>query len=181
MMGLQKGGERMTNKEAKAIIRKEYLCVDRDCDIERSCGRCDLMMPSKEPILEAFRMAMDLLDRNATTKDCLGVDAISRKDAINALGYDIEITSDEGLVKYKSEIKEMLCKIYDVQKEQIEKLPSVNPTKTGHWNCGDDMFEYAICSSCKHETGEAWEYAKRNFKFCPNCGSYNGGDDNGNE
>ena len=43
--------------------------------------------------------------------------------------------------------------------------------KTGHWNCGDDMFEYAICSSCKHETGEAWEYAKRNFKFCPNCGA----------
>lgn len=43
--------------------------------------------------------------------------------------------------------------------------------KTGHWNCGDDMFEYAICSSCKHETGEAWEYAKRNFKYCPNCGA----------
>lgn len=42
--------------------------------------------------------------------------------------------------------------------------------KTGRWDCGDDMFEYAICSSCKHETGEAWEYAKRNFKYCPNCG-----------
>lgn len=43
--------------------------------------------------------------------------------------------------------------------------------RKGHWNCGDDMFEYAICSSCKHETGEAWEYAKRNFKYCPNCGA----------
>ena len=45
------------------------------------------------------------------------------------------------------------------------------PETIGHWNCGDDMFEYAICSSCKHETGEAWEYAKRNFKYCPNCGA----------
>lgn len=138
----------MTNKEAKAIIRKEYLCVDRDCDIERSCGRCDLMMPSKEPILEAFRMAMDLLEQNATTKDCLGVDAISRKDAINALGYNIEITSDEGLEKYKSEIKEMLCKIYDVQKEQIEKLPSVNPTKTGNADCHECKTEHD-CYECE--------------------------------
>lgn len=58
-------------------------------------------------------------------------------------------------------------------KERVDKLPPVTPQepKTGHWNCGDDMFEYAICSSCKHETGEAWEYAKRNFKYCPNCGT----------
>ena len=40
-------------EEAIEIIRKEYLCVDRDCDIERNCGKCDLMMPSKEPILKA--------------------------------------------------------------------------------------------------------------------------------
>lgn len=58
----------MTNKEAGMnreqaiyIIRKEYLCVDRDCDIEKNCGKCDLMMPSKEPILEAYKMAMNAL------------------------------------------------------------------------------------------------------------------------
>ncbi len=53
----------MTKPEAKAIIRKEYLCVDRDCDIEKNCGRCDLMIPSKEPILEAYKMAMDALEQ----------------------------------------------------------------------------------------------------------------------
>ena len=53
----------MTKEEAIAIIRKEYLCVDRDCDIERSCGRCDLMMPSKEPILEAYNMAIKALEQ----------------------------------------------------------------------------------------------------------------------
>jgi len=51
----------MDRQQAIEIIRKEYLCVSRDCDIERSCGKCDLMMPSKEPILEAYKMAMDAL------------------------------------------------------------------------------------------------------------------------
>ena len=54
----------MTNEDAIAIIRKEYLCVDRDCDIERSCGKCDLMMPSKEPILEAYNMAIKALEQD---------------------------------------------------------------------------------------------------------------------
>lgn len=59
--------EEMTIDEAIAIIRKEYLCVDRDCDIERSCGKCDLMMPSKEPILEAYKMAIKALEQMPVT------------------------------------------------------------------------------------------------------------------
>ena len=53
----------MTIEEAKVIIRKEYLCVNRDCNIERSCGKCDLVMPSKEPILEAYKVATQALDK----------------------------------------------------------------------------------------------------------------------
>ena len=62
----------MTPSEALSIIRKEYLCVDRDCDIERSCGKCDLMMPSKEPILQAYKMAIQALetqDREQADRD----------------------------------------------------------------------------------------------------------------
>jgi len=62
----------MTNEEAIAIIRNEYKCVDRDCDIERSCGKCDLMMPSKEPILEAYKLAIKALEQQPCD------DAISR-------------------------------------------------------------------------------------------------------
>lgn len=58
------------------------------------------------------------------------------------------------------------CLAIDMAIQALEQEP-----KIGHWNCGDDMFEYAICSSCKHDTGEPWEYAKRNFKYCPNCGA----------
>ena len=57
----------MTNEEAIAIIRNEYKCVDRDCDIERNCGKCDLMMPSKEPILEAYKWAIKALEQQPTT------------------------------------------------------------------------------------------------------------------
>ena len=51
----------MTREEAIEIIKKEYSCVNRDCDIERSCGKCDLVMPDKEPILEAYKMAIKAL------------------------------------------------------------------------------------------------------------------------
>ena len=61
------GRAEMNRDEAIAIIRKEYLCVDRDCDIERSCGKCDLMIPSKEPILEAYKMALKALEREQKT------------------------------------------------------------------------------------------------------------------
>lgn len=50
----------MTNDQELAIqiLQNEYRCVDRDCGIERSCGKCDLMMPSKEPILKAYKIAI---------------------------------------------------------------------------------------------------------------------------
>ena len=59
----------MTDKEAIAIIRKEILCVSRDCDIERSCGRCDLVMPDREPIIEAYKMAIEALENYISLED----------------------------------------------------------------------------------------------------------------
>ena len=81
----------MTNEEAKAIIRKEYLCVDRDCDIERSCGKCDLMIPSKEPILQAYKMAMDALEQITKIADLLDgtIDHFDYDDAMDVL-YEIK-------------------------------------------------------------------------------------------
>lgn len=43
--------------------------------------------------------------------------------------------------------------------------------KVGKWECSDDIFEYALCSCCKWDSGEAWEYALKRFRFCPNCGA----------
>ena len=69
----------MTREEAIKIIRKEYLCVHRECDIEKSCGKCDLVMPNKEPILQAYKMAMDALKQ----KPC--EDAVSREAVLKAI------------------------------------------------------------------------------------------------
>ena len=59
----------MTREQAIEIIRKEYACVDAECDIERSCSKCELMMPSKEPILEAYKMAISALENIGHLKD----------------------------------------------------------------------------------------------------------------
>lgn len=61
----------MTIEEAIKIINKEYLCVKRDCNIERNCGKCDLAMPSKEPILLAYSMALSALEDHARTMKML--------------------------------------------------------------------------------------------------------------
>lgn len=53
----------------------------------------------------------------------------------------------------------------------IDEQPTVEERKKGEWNYGDDMFEYAICSVCKWDSGEAWEYAKKYFRYCPHCGA----------
>ena len=62
----------------------------------------------------------------------------------------------------------------------LEQLPPVQPErKTGQWICqaDDDIWN---CSECDYEidgTGciDPLEYLKT-YKFCPNCGSYNGGE-----
>ena len=52
----------MTKEEAIAVLENEIKCVDKDCDIERSCGSCPYAMPSKEPILMTYRMAIKSLE-----------------------------------------------------------------------------------------------------------------------
>lgn len=85
----------MTKAEAIEIIKKEYLCVNRNCDIERSCGKCDLVMPDKEPILEAYKMAIKALstidDIKAEIKDLHNSHMINFVSADGAVDTCIEI------------------------------------------------------------------------------------------
>jgi hypothetical protein len=106
--------DKMTNEEAIAIIRKEYLCVDRDCDIERSCGKCDLVMPSKEPILQAYKLAIKALEQEPCE------DAISRQAAIDAIKKLHSIETE-----YDCTLYEKLDVIYE-----LEALPPVTPQYT---------------------------------------------------
>lgn len=113
-------------------------------------------------------------DYKMTSDDC-----ISRKSAIDALGYNISITSDEGLDEYRTVLKEMLGKIYDVQKAQIEALPSVQPKpKTDEpmqvelegdgYSDGKLVYDYGKCPKC----GWQFEYGEKDWKepYCCHCG-----------
>jgi hypothetical protein len=135
----------MTNAEAIAIIRKEYLCVDRDCDIEKNCGRCDLMMPSKEPILEAYKMAIQALEQEPCE------DAVSRKALISHIEKQSREWGED----------------YDAQQilGDIEDMPSVKP-QTGHWIIMGDR--YIKCSECGHITKTE---SPDIYNFCMVCGA----------
>ncbi len=52
----------MTSEKAIKIIEQEIACVEKDCNIERSCGDCELALPSKEPIIEAYQLAIKAFD-----------------------------------------------------------------------------------------------------------------------
>ena len=100
----------MTREEQLACLK------DRPCDVCKM--RTDKGCSSWECV---FEQTPD--EEKEPCEDC-----ISRQGAIDALGYNISITSDEGLDEYRTVLKEMLGKIYDTQKAQIEALPSIQPT-----------------------------------------------------
>ena len=138
----------MTSEEAVAIIRKEYLCVDRDCDIERSCGKCDLVMPSKEPILEAYKMAIKALEQEPCE------DAISRQEVLSCY-QAIRDMGDLGKVKDV------------VLVDNIKMLPSVQPkAKMGKWIPIYGNVKCSVCGNVKdgRSVGKATHY-------CDFCGA----------
>ena len=45
------------------------------------------------------------------------------------------------------------------------------PVRHGKWLCSDDIYETAVCSVCNFDTGEPYEYVKKSWNFCPNCGA----------
>ena len=105
--------------------------------------------------------------------DGMGRMYIDRQAAIDALGERPMVwTSDDD---YSLGERNQ----YDIDRLAIETVQAadIQPVRHGKWNCGDDdEFPYAVCSVCKWDSGEAWEYAKKNFKYCPNCGARQDGE-----
>ena len=176
----------MTNEEAITIIRKEYLCVDRDCDIDRSCGKCDLMMPTKEPILEAYKMAIKALETIPKYKDAYGK---GWDDGAKATYEHMKMCKDEqsGDLISRQAMLDGLASIAkvkarsDAQKSLMgrvmfftEHLSPVTPQpKTGYWTRelirnekGGCIGAKMICSKCGNDNKHD-EY----MDYCPNCGT----------
>ena len=93
-----------------------------------------------------------MAEHERITKNNLGVDCISRADAIYAVSEALKHTFVAHL---------------DIAYEVIGKLPTVTPQepKTGHWN---EMPKYKDiawqCSECEH-------FTTMKHNYCSNCGA----------
>ena len=84
----------------------------------------------------------------------------------NNTDHDFDV--DVGVIFHKSGI-------YEVSLLGNRTIVSEIPKrKTGYWYCSDDMYETAVCSCCKWDSEEPLKFIKMRFRYCPNCGSYNG-------
>ena len=85
---------------------------------------------------------------------------MTREEVVNELNYIYESFATNGLSQ------EALTVAIKALKEQ----------KTGKWIVDD---EYIDCSYCRREKWSRvpFEQLVSGFRFCPNCGSYNGGDE----
>ena len=50
-------------------------------------------------------------------------------------------------------------------------IEALENQKTGHWICSKDVYETGVCSVCKREVGELFEYVKKFYNYCPYCGA----------
>lgn len=58
-------------------------------------------------------------------------------------------------------------------KTWLDEVQTVDaePVRHGKWLCSDDMYETAVCSVCNCDTEEPYEYVKKSWNFCQNCGA----------
>lgn len=63
-------------------------------------------------------------------------------------------------------------KSFEFIQKYVEKLPPINPTKTGHWIMLDECANSGYyCSEChKKVVKEGWSDTIKKIKYCPNCG-----------
>ena len=153
----------MTREEAIKIIQNEYKCVDRECDIERSCGKCPYMIPTKEPILQAYDMAIQALSQEPclySTKDgyCQYDDIAetipTEQEPCDAISRDAVLSIIDGWYEQNRETENIEDLII-----LITYMDSVTQ-KSGKW---EDLHRCWVCSECGQQT-------HIEHKYCPNCG-----------
>lgn len=67
---------------------------------------------------------------------------------------------------------EEITEAFDMAIEALKAEP-----KMGKWVKHDSVYHTAICSECEKVTMfEVWGGEEKPYDYCPNCGSYNGGD-----
>lgn len=93
-------------------------------------------------------------------------ETVYKEDAIYAIKNMMGIAQNEKIVTKESAMY------------ALRALPSAD--RTGKWMVGDAFPHNVYCSNCfatyAQEKWEVWADGTLPRNYCPNCGSYNGGD-----
>ena len=158
----------MTREPIEVTRQDRIYCLkvssDYHSEVCEECKfypNCDHM--TQDDMTELTIKDLEALEQEPTTKNDLGVDAVSRKQAIEEAD---KLCLETG---------------YDNEKviEMLNELPSVTPIRPkGRWIDKQHLCGYcsAECSSCHkrsngyvHDNGFSLEY--KYYDFCPNCGA----------
>ena len=144
----------MTREEAIKVLLEEWKCIDRNDGIncDRKCESCDLVMDSFV-LKDAYNTAIKALEQEPCE------DAISR-EAVISMAYDMSEIDGEHFDKP--------CMVVDI--EDIQKLPSVQPSRKGHW-IKENPFSLSVCSECGNNAFGYHGFDETRTDFCPYCGA----------
>lgn len=123
---------------------------------------------SVNEILSARDLAVEALKQMKTTKNDLGVDCISRAEAIKCLECDFDITGKENMktvVNYINSAHDKIVNLPRVKQEPIKPTVESRPVIHANWLSGD--CKGAHCSNCEEYT----PFVYGAYNFCPNCGA----------
>ena len=114
----------------------------------------------------AFEIEDIKLEQEPTTKNNLGVDCISRKQAIERLklNYPISAGADNSKERYR-----YMQALADTQ--AIRELPpaTLQEPRKGHWTCDRANVR---CSCCGKGYKDFYGKARiASYNYCPNCGA----------
>ena len=131
----------MNNNEAKRVILEVDSCFCKHGAYKDCHSGCKYR--------EALDAAVKALEQEPTAKNDLGVDCVSRADALDCVNWGYSFS--------------------DIYKK-INELPSVTPQepKIGHWEYGYAFADgnYCKCSECKEIIKCIYP-----MHYCPNCGA----------
>jgi hypothetical protein len=149
----------MTNGE-----KLEQVFPDGICPFFKSWLDCEYKEPLTKVNQDLTKNKSEI-PTSSTTKNDLGVDAVSRQ-AIN--GY-IDYIISHGMGKKKS---------FDFIKKFVANMSPVTPIRPkGHWiKQNDDYYDWYECSECGYGSEGEMQYSSEHdvrTNYCPNCGSDN--------
>ena len=159
---------------------------------EASCWGCNCQKMERLKEQKTFSEMVHLHDAETHEErtETHACDLISRQDAIDALDEQIE-QCNKSLSSFDISMKdEYAVKVERASlvafRETLEYLPSAEP-KRGKWIYCEDSIADGVdgyrCDQCGFFV--PWDYTHKSidyikdYNFCPKCGSYNGGEQDG--